>query len=239
MYKIRLQEFEGPLDLLLFFLRRDELDIYDIPISRITKEFMSYLHLLEQLDLEVAGDFILMAATLMQIKVRMLLPKEIDEKGEEVDPRADLVKALLEYKRYKEMSEEMAFMEANMRKYNYRGNYEEDPMQVPHDYNTLLKNITLYDLIKAFKKALLDRPAEPVHQIKKFNVTIDEQISYILDRLKDKNSVAFLDLMLDLHDKIRIVVTFIAMLEMIKAGTIGLRESNNLNDFVIYGLANG
>ncbi len=239
MYKIRLQEFEGPLDLLLFFLRRDELDIYDIPISKITKEFMSYLHLLEQLDLEVAGDFILMAATLMQIKVKMLLPKEIDEKGEEVDPRADLVKALLEYKRYKEMSEEMAFMEANMRKFNYRGNYDEDPIQVPNDYNTLLKNITLYDLIKAFKNVLLDRPPEPVHQIRKFNVTIDEQMNYITGKLKDKNSVAFFELMLDMHDRIRIVVTFIAILEMVKAGTIGLRESYNLNDFVIYGLANG
>jgi segregation and condensation protein A len=239
LYKIRLQEFEGPLDLLLFFIRRDELDIYDIPISRITKEFMDYLHLIEQLDLEIAGDFILMAATLMQIKVKMLLPKEVDEKGEEVDPRADLVKALLEYKRYKEMSEEMAFMEANMRKYNYRGNFEEDPMQVPNDYNTLLKNITLYDLIKAFKKVLLDRPAEPVHQIKKMNVSIDEQMEYITNRIQEKNTIAFFEFMSELHDKFKIVVTFIALLEMVKAGKIGLRESNNLNDFVIYGLANG
>ncbi|MEW6702844.1 MAG: segregation/condensation protein A [Bacteroidota bacterium] len=239
MYKIRLQQFEGPLDLLLFFLKRDELDIYDIPISHITKEFMEYLQLLEQLDLEAAGDFILMAATLMQIKVRMLLPKEIDEKGEEIDPRADLVKALLEYKRYKEMSEEMSFMEANMRKYNFRGNYDEDPKQTPTNFETLLKNITIYDLIKAFKKVLLDRPAEPVHQIKKFNVTIDEQMDYISTKLKLKNTISFLELMLELRDRIRIVVTFIALLEMVKAGTIGLNESPNLNDFVIYGIANG
>jgi segregation and condensation protein A len=239
MYKIKLNEFEGPLDLLLFFLRRDELDIYDIPISRITKEFMTYLHLLEQLDLEVAGDFILMAATLMQIKVKMLLPKEIDEKGEEVDPRADLVKALLEYKRYKEMSEEMGFMEAGMRKYNYRGNFEEDTKLAPNDFESLLKNITIYDLIKAFKKVLLDKPTEPVHQIKKFNITIDEQISYILEKLKVKSTIGFIELMIDLQEKIRIVVTFIALLEMVKAGTIGLRESHNLNDFVIYGMTNG
>ncbi len=102
MYKIRLNTFEGPLDLLLFFIKRDELDIYDIPISDITKEFMGYLHLMEELDLEMAGDFILMASTLMQIKARMLLPKDIDEKGDEVDPRMDLVNALLEYKRYRE-----------------------------------------------------------------------------------------------------------------------------------------
>lgn len=239
MYKISLQDFEGPLDLLLFFLRRDELDIYDIPISRITHEFMDYLHLLEQLDLEVAGDFILMAATLMQIKVRMLLPREVDEKGEEIDPRAELVKALLEYKRYKEMSEELSFMEANQRKYNYRGNFNEDPKETATDYGVLLKNITIYDLIKAFKKVLLEKPAEPVHQIKKWNITIDEQMDYITAKLGEKNQIDFLDLMIDLREKIKIVVTFIAILEMVKAGKIGLRASNKLNDFIIYGLANG
>lgn len=239
LYKISLKEFEGPLDLLLFFIRRDELDIYNIPISRITKEFMEYLHLLEKLDLEVAGDFILMAATLMQIKVKMLLPREIDEKGEEIDPRADLVKALLEYKRYKEMSEELSFMEATMRTYNYRGNFDSDNKETPTNYEVLLKNISIYDLIKAFKKAMLDRPAEPVHQIKKWNVTIDEQMDYIHSKLGTTNSVSFIELMIDIGDKIRIVVTFIAMLEMVKAGKIGLRESLNLNDFIIYGLGNG
>jgi segregation and condensation protein A len=239
VYRIKLQDFEGPLDLLLFFIRRDELDIYDIPISRITKEFMEYLHLLEKLDLEIAGDFILMAATLMQIKVKMLLPREVDEKGEEIDPRADLVKALLEYKRYKEMSEEFSFMEANQRRFSYRGNFEEDPKTEITNYEVLLKNITIYDLIKAFKKALLDRPAEPVHQIVKWNVTIDEQMEFIFNKLGNKNQMSFIDLMIELKDKIRIVVTFIAMLEMVKAGKIGLRESNKLNDFLIYGITNG
>ncbi len=224
---------------MLFFIKRDELDIYDIPISRITKEFMEYLHLLEQLDLEVAGDFILMAATLMQIKVKMLLPRDVDEKGDEIDPRADLVRALLEYKRYKEMSEELSYMEANQRKYNYRGNFEHDEKETPNDYNVLLKNITIYDLIKAFKKALLDKPAEPLHQIKKFNVTIDEQMDYIVSKLESKNTISFIELMVEIQDRIKIVVTFIAMLEMVKAGRIGLRESTNLNDFIIYGLADG
>lgn len=239
MYKIRLQQFEGPLDLLLFFIKRDELDIYDIPISKITGEFMDYLHLIEQLDLEVAGDFILMAATLMQIKVKMLLPKEINEKGEEIDPRADLVKALLEYKRYKEMSEELSFMESNMRNYNYRSNFEHDEKQAPPDLDVLLKNITLFDLIKAFKKALMDKPVEPVHEIKKWNVTIDEQMDFIMERVNQKKTMSFLELMLEMADRIKIVVSFIAMLEMVKAGKIGLRESNNFNDFIIYGLTNG
>ncbi|KAF0153395.1 MAG: Segregation and condensation protein ScpA [Ignavibacteria bacterium] len=239
MYKIHLNTFEGPLDLLLFFIKRDELDIYDIPISRITKEFIEYLHLLEKLDLEAAGEFILMASTLMQIKVRMLLPREVDAKGEEIDPRADLVKALLEYKRYKEMSDELSYMESNQRNYMYRGNYDSDPKETPPDYEVLLKNISVYDLIKAFKKVLLDKPAEPVHQIKKWNVTIDEQMEYVNAKLLEKPEMSFLELLIDLNDRIKIVVTFIAMLEMVKAGTIGLRESGVLNDFTIYAVNNG
>ncbi|MCX7876279.1 MAG: segregation/condensation protein A [Melioribacteraceae bacterium] len=239
MYKIKLQHFEGPLDLLLFFIKRDELDIYDIPISRITKEFIDYLHLLEQLDLDVASDFILMAATLMQIKVKMLLPREVDEKGEEIDPRADLVKALLEYKRYKEMSEELSFMEANQRNYNYRGNFDSDYKETPPDYEVLLKNISIYDLIKAFKKVLMSKQEEPVHQIRKWNITIDDQIEYIKNKLNENFEMNFYDLMKDLNDKVKIVVTFIAMLEMVKSGTIGLRETGIINDFSIYLIQNG
>ena len=180
MYKIKLNVFEGPLDLLLFFIRRDEIDIYDIPISKITKEFIQYLDFLKELDLETAGDFILMASTLMQIKVKMLLPKEIDEKGEEIDPRADLVKALLEYKRFKEMSDELSFFESSQRKLNYRGNYDHDVKESKPEMEVLLKNITIYDLIKAFKKALLQRPVEAIHQIEKINVSIEQQIEFIL-----------------------------------------------------------
>jgi segregation and condensation protein A len=175
----------------------------------------------------------------MQIKVKMLLPREIDSKGEEIDPRADLVKALLEYKRYKEMTDELSFMESNMRNYNYRGNFDADYKQAPNNLEVLLKNITIYDLIKAFKKVLLDKKPEPVHQIRKFNVTIDEQIEYINEKIKHSNRISFSELMQELKDKFRIVVTFIAMLEMVKSGRIGLQESPDLNEFIIYGLANG
>ncbi|MFA3781890.1 ScpA family protein [Melioribacteraceae bacterium 4301-Me] len=239
MYKIRLQEFEGPLDLLLFFIKRDELNIYDIPISKITKEFMEYLHMLQELDLETVGDFILMAATLMQIKVKMLLPREIDDKGEEIDPRADLVRALLEYKRYKEVSEEMSLLEANQRKIAFRGNFNADLKEKPSDLNVLLKNITLYDLIKAYKHALMNMPEQTVHEIQKLNVTIEEQIEYISQKINQRNEITFIELIKDFKEKIRVIVTFIAMLEMVKMGQIGLRESNKFNDFIIYGLNNG
>lgn len=239
MYRIVLPHFEGPLDLLLFFIKRDELDIYDIPISKITKDFMDYLTLIQKLDLEVAGDFILMASTLMQIKVRMLLPREKNEEGEEIDPRADLVAALLEYKRYKEMSEELSFFESDQRKLSYRGNFEYDERESFTDMEKLLKNITLYDLMKAFKKVLMEKPKEVVHQIKKLNVSIDEQIVYILGKIDEFKELNFIELVKEMHEKIRIIVTFIAMLELIKMGKIGLKESPNFNDFIIYNLANG
>ncbi len=239
MYKIILPHFEGPLDLLLFFIKRDELDIYDIPISKITKDFMEYIALIKQLDLEVAGDFILMASTLMQIKVKMLLPREKDETGEEIDPRADLVNALLEYKRYKEMSEELSFFESDQRKLAYRGNFEYDEREAFTDMQKLLKNITLYDLMKAFKQVLMERPKEIVHQIKKLNVSIDEQIEYILKKVEGNIQLNFIELVKEMHEKIRIIVTFIALLELIKVGRIGLKESQNFNDFIIYGITNG
>jgi len=239
MYKIQLDTFEGPLDLLLFFIKRDELDIYDIPISYITKEFMTYFHLMEQLDLETAGDFILMASTLMQIKARMLLPKEVDEKGDEIDPRMDLVNALLEYKRYKEMSEELSIFESQQRRVKYRGNFVADEKSNPNELDTLLKNISVYDLVKAFKKAIEQKPEEPVHQVQRFNVTIEEQITYILDKTDFGRELSFLELIEGMQEKLRIVVTFIALLELTKMGKIGLRESTEFNNFSIYGLPDG
>ncbi len=236
MFKINLTQFEGPLDLLLFFIKRDELDIYDIPISKITKEFMEYFHFMKKLDLEIAGDFILMASTLMQIKVRMLLPREVDEKGEEIDPREDLVKALLEYKRFKEASEELVIMESNQKKINYRGNFNYDEAEAPPEYETLLKNITIYDLIKAFKSALMGKPKEAVHEIKKVGVSIEDQVKFLEKMLETKKEIYFLDVVKEMTEKIVIIVTFIALLEMIKMGKLGLKESPNFNDFIIYGL---
>ena len=133
------------------------------------------------LDLEVAGDFILMASTLMHIKVRMLLPREVDEKGEEIDPRAELVQALLEYKKYKEMSEELSFFESNQRKVSFRGNYSVDPKETYSEYDVLLKDISIYDLAKTFKRIIEGIKEEPIHEIIKINVSIDEQIEHILE----------------------------------------------------------
>ncbi|MHB8853012.1 MAG: segregation and condensation protein A [Ignavibacteriaceae bacterium] len=239
MYKIKLDQFEGPLDLLLFFIKRDELNIYDIPISKITKEFLDYVNLIKMLDLEVAGDFILMASTLMHIKVRMLLPREVDEKGEEIDPRSELIQALLEYKKYKEMSEELSFFETSQRKINYRGNYSADEKITPPDYEILLKNVTIFDLAKAIKRVLDGIKPEVFHEIRKINISVEEQISFIMSNLENETELHFLSLINEMREKIRIVITFVALLELTKMGMIGIKESPNFNDFVLFKIKNG
>jgi len=239
MYKIKLDQFEGPLDLLLFFIKRDELNIYDIPISTITKEFLEYVNLIKLMDLEVAGDFILMASTLMHIKVRMLLPREVDESGEEIDPRADLIKALLEYKKYKEFAEDHSFFESNQRKINYRGNYNADEKEAPPEFEVLLKNISIFDLAKAFKKAIEGVKPVKVHEIQKINISIDEQIEFILNKVSEMNEIHFLTMIHGMKEKIRIVITFIALLELIKMQRVGIKVSDHFNDFVIYRMNNG
>ena len=235
-YRIKLQTFEGPLDLLLFFIKRDELDIYDIPIAKITKEFLEYIQLLQELDLDVAGDFIVIAAELMQIKVKMLLPKEPGEEEEE-DPRADLVRRLLEYKRYKEVSTVLSALEDESGKLFYRQGFHSDPKIISlEDQEVSLKNITMFNLISAFKKVLDSVPKKVYHDIELMNVTIDEQMSYIADLFRLREEVTFFELVAHMTEKIRIIVTIIAMLEMVKNKIIALRPAEHDDDFIIYKL---
>lgn len=233
-YRVKLQTFEGPLDLLLFFIKRDELDIYDIPISKITKEFLEYIQVLQELDLEVAGDFIVMAAELMQIKVRMLLPKAPGEEEEE-DPRADLVKRLLEYKRFKEASVVLSSLEDESGKLYYRQGFHSDPKLVTlEDQGESLKNVTMFNLISAFKKVLDNVPKKIYHDIELMNVSIDEQMSYIADVFRMKEEITFFDLVSHMTDKIRIIVTIIAMLELVKNRLIALKPTKYDDDFIIF-----
>jgi segregation and condensation protein A len=233
MYTIKLQEFEGPLDLLLFFIRRDELDIYNIPISRITKEFLDYIHYMETLDLEVAGEFLVMAADLMQIKVKMLLPPEPGEE-EEQDPRANLVKRLVEYKRYKEAAVGMTAQEAAQRKIYYRSYFDADPrVTTEEEEDESLRDVSLFDLISSFKFAIERMPKKFVHEIVRLNVTIDEQIEYITDYFSRRSEATFYELVKDMDEKIRIVVTFIALLEMIRSQRIVVRQAEPFGEVSI------
>lgn len=234
MYRIKLNEFEGPLDLLLFFIQRDEIDIHDIPISKITNEFCEYVSYMQVLDLEVASEFILMAATLIQIKAKMMLYKPDEQTEEEEDPRYELVKRLLEYKRFKDASAEFANLEELQRNIFYRNDFDGDyriDEYVQEDIT--IQNLTLYNLIKAYKYAMEHQPKEVIHNITRLNVSIDEQIDYIISKCNDTEFVSFLELISNM-EKIRIVVTFIAILELAKNEIIGIKINSSLTDFFIF-----
>ena len=232
-YTIKLHEFEGPLDLLLFFIRRDELDIYNIPIARITKEFLDYVHYMESLDLEIAGEFLVMAADLMQIKVRTLLPPEPGQE-EELDPRANLVKRLVEYKRFKEVSVGMIVQEAEQRKVYYRGYYEADPrVTTQEEEDESLKDVSLFDLISSFKFAIDRMPKKFVHEIVRLNVTLEEQIEYINDFFSRRSEATFYELVKDMAERIRVVVTFIALLELIRSRRVVVRQAEPFGEVSI------
>ena len=235
MYRIKLNEFEGPLDLLLFFIQRDELDVHNIPISKITNEFCEYVHYMQVLDLEVASEFILMAATLIQIKAKMMLYKPEESTEEEEDPRYELVKRLLEYKRFKDASAEFASLEEENRKVFFRNDFTGDyKIDESVEEDVSIQNLTLYNLIRAYKFAMDHQPKEVVHNITRLNVSIDEQIQHVNELCTQKEYVSFL---ITGMEKIRIVVTFIAILEMAKNGIIGIKINETLTDFLVFKIA--
>lgn len=235
MYRVQLKNFEGPLDLLLFFIKRDELDIYDIPISYITNQFLEYISLMEELDLDVASEFILMASMLMSIKAKMMLPQEeSDEPLDEHDPRYELVQRLLEYKRYKEMAGKMESFEEEAQKKHFRGNPEADQVEKQAS-GEALKNVTMFDLMAAFKKVLTDiQKQEAIHTVEKVQHTIEDQTEYVLDLLQDRGRTAFRTMCKELKTRTKIVVTFLAILEMLKEQQINLYvEDEDATDFFL------
>jgi segregation and condensation protein A len=224
MFNIKLQDFEGPLDLLLFFIKRDELDIYDIPIARIAKEFSDYMHYLQELDLEIAGEFLVVAAELMQIKVKMLLPPEPGEE-EDTDPRTNLVQRLVEYKRYKEMAFEMKKLEEEQFKVSYRGYYEMDARVYEKETGEdIIRDVTFFDLIASFKFAMDRIPKRMFHEIVKINVTVEEQIAFLEELFSHRSEATFFEIVKDFTERIRIVVTFLALLEVIRSKKIIVRQ---------------
>ncbi|NGP77926.1 segregation/condensation protein A [Balneolaceae bacterium YR4-1] len=236
MYRVKLKNFEGPLDLLLFFIKRDELDIYNIPISYITEQFLEYIRLMEELDLDVASEFILMASMLMSIKAKMMLPKEDsdDDEMDENDPRYALVQRLLEYKRYKEMAEKMSDIEDESQKRYYRRHYEVDQVKKQAS-GEALQDVTMFDLMAAFKKVLSDiKKQNLVHHVEKISVTIEQQTEYVLERLHKGGRTAFRKICMELNNRAKVVVTFLAILEMLKEQQINLYvENDDPTDFYL------
>lgn len=213
MYRISLQDFEGPLDLLLFFIRRDELDIFNIPIAQITDEYLEYVRLLEQIDLDSVGDFLYMAALLINIKARMLLPKpELDEEGEVIDPRKELVERLLEYVRYKEASANLEQLHQDRSDRFTRGHASserdrwEDRTEVTYD-------VSVFDLISALKRILTQAPEEPTHAVAREEYHIEVQQKFILEVLERERKVSFAKIVKG-RSKAFIITTFLAILEL-------------------------
>ena len=232
MYKVRLQQFEGPLDLLLFFLRRDELDIHDIPISSIADEFLQYVKYMEEVDLDGVGDFLYMAAVLISIKARMLLPsQELDEEGEPIDPRQELVERLLEYVRYKEATEnlEEKFAERSLR-FNRGAASSQDALK--ETVQEELVEATVFDLITALKRVLTAAPDEIYHEIKTESYTLQEQRAFLKSTLTVGEKASFVQIVTG-HTKPFIITTFLSILEMARLQEIDIFISSDASDFFV------
>jgi len=236
-YKIKTDHFEGPFDLLLFFIERDELDINDIPIAQITADFLDYIRHLESLNLDVASEFILVAATLMKIKARMLIPrKELDDQGKEIDPREELAQRLLEYKKYKSVLQEMSELEDSRHLSFTRGSALTELKQIAEIalVDTELESVSLYKLLQTFHQ-LLDRyhneKNRPIHQIIKYDYNVEVQQDYILKRISIGKKVQFGDIFKNFENRIHAIVTFIALLDLLNVQMISLIQGEGVNNF--------
>ncbi len=233
MFRISLEEFEGPLDLLLFFIKRDELDIYNIPISKITTDFISYIHDVRNLNLEVAAEFIYMASMLMSIKAKMLLPREALDSAEtdEFDPRTELVQRLLEYKRIKEASVALIQLAEIRENLFVRGFFEEFEPEMIDELDEPVNRPTLYHLMLAYKSVLDNIPRPITRNVMDAPVSIEEQTTLILSRLQDKMQVSFLSVLESVTERIIFVVTFLAVLELCKNRKIIVLVKDGHDDF--------
>ncbi len=237
-FTIKLPAFEGPFDLLLFFIERDELDIYNIPIAKITDDFLRYMHEMDELSMDIASEFIVVAATLMRIKAKMLLPrKQVDEEGNEIDPRRELVDRLLEYKRYKSVLDDLRRLEEVRAFMNPRGFATAEIRQLAEQAlaEAELESISLYKLLRVFERLVArfeeDQKTKRVHTVYNYSYTIQEQREYIMGKLQKGKKRDFEQLFLALESRIHAVVTFLALLELLNAQEIVLIQGEGMNNF--------
>ncbi|MDD6203150.1 MAG: segregation/condensation protein A [Lachnospiraceae bacterium] len=239
---VKLEVFEGPLDLLLHLIEKNKIDIYDIPIVMITEQYLDYIKQMETEDMNVMSEFLLMAATLLDIKCKMLLPKEVNEEGEEEDPREELVQKLLEYKMYKYMSFELKDLQYGAEKNLYKEPTIPDEIrqyQEPIDYTTLLGDINLQKLHEIFKETVRRKEdrVDPIRsqygQIEKDEVNLDEKMAYIQNYIARHKQLSFRELLEKQHSKMEIIVTFLIILEMMKTGAIKIKQEEIFDDIII------
>ncbi len=225
-YKIELNNFEGPLDLLLYFIRRDELDIYDIPISKITKDFIEMIDKWEMMNIVVAGEFIVMASTLMRVKAKMMIPRpQLDDEGEVIDPRTELMQQLIDYKRFRdgaEMLNELALKRKNNVPRQFIQNISESEKE---DLGAYFQDITLFDLARFFKEAMDSKPVISQFEMSREPVRLEKQKELIMKYFDGEGKLKFSNLFNILKSKIEIIVTFLAVLDLLREGVCTINQN--------------
>lgn len=236
-YKIKLPEFEGPFDLLLFFIERDEIDIYDIPISSITNGFLKYLREMDDLNIDTASEFILVASTLMRIKAKMLLPRrEVDEEGNEIDPRAELVERLLEYRRYKAVLEELREMELKRAEMKPRGNIIDEIQHITNQVmaDAELENLSLFNLLRTYEAVMSNhefRMEKTVHTVFHHKYTLQDCRDFLLKSLNSEKKLSFKSIFATCKDRLHAIYTFLAILDLMQQEEVTFVVGNVINDF--------
>ena len=233
MFNIKIENFEGPLDLLLYFIKRDKIDIYDIPITQITNEYISVIDEAKKLDISIAGEFLFMASMLLRIKTQMLLPRQINDESLDIeDPRIDLVVQLLEYKKYKSIANKLKNLHFENKDSFFRNSskvvYDQSP-----DVADFLNEVTLYDISKIFKDAVNNAPTQDSFEIFRETVSLKDQQDFILQQFNNDKILSLKNLVKKLETKLEIIVTFLALLEMIKRSEIICSQKENFEDIEI------
>lgn len=238
-YQIKLPQFEGPFDLLLFFIERDELDIYNIPITRIINDFLEFIHKQEKLNIELSSEFILFISTLMRIKAKMLLPrKETDVHGNEIDPRQELIDKILEYKRYKEAAAEMALLEAERMLLIKRGNITKELATIGEEAGegTEIQAITLFKLMKAFEKTMQryhDLANKPVHTVVRYNYSMESTKADMISLAQRERTLSFEKIFEAVENRVHAIFTFLSMLELVQGKYLRIAIGEGKNNFIV------
>lgn len=234
-----MSQFEGPFDLLLFFIERDELDIYNIPITKITNDFLDYIRAQESLNIELSSEFILFVSTLMRIKAKMLIPrKELDAQGNEIDPREELVSKILEYKKFKEASAQMAEMEAMRMLMVKRGNIQKELSQIGEESGegTEIQALSLFKLMKAFEKAMQrysDKVNAPVHTVVRYNYTMEDSRHSVIEMAQKQKTLSFEKLFDIAENRVHAIFLFLSILELVQLSSLKIMTGEGKNNFIL------
>ena len=230
-YQVKLENFEGPMDLLLYFIRRDELDIYDIPIGQITKDFVEMIEEWKRMNMLIAGEFIVMAASLMRVKAKMMIPRpELDDEGVIIDPRTELMQQLIDYKRFRDAAEMLDSI-AGERSHVVPRQFEQDIKVLDGDeIGTLLRDVTLYDLARVFKEAMENRPVMSQFELNREPIKLEQQKEFLFKYFDGDGRLKFSTLLKNLKTRLEIIVTFLAILDLVREGTCTLEQNDVFDD---------